>query len=79
MPTIWANYDKLPENVNFEYVRKELKGPTMGQWVYRDGQLLRQLYVDNLQSYMTGKITLDQMITNLKEGTEKADLTVPKG
>jgi ABC-type glycerol-3-phosphate transport system substrate-binding protein len=79
MPTIWANYDKLPENVNFEYVRKELKGPTMGQWVYRDGQLLRQLYVDNLQSYMTGKISLDQMIANLKEGTEKADLTVPKG
>ncbi|MEP7289738.1 MAG: extracellular solute-binding protein [Chloroflexota bacterium] len=79
MPTIWANYDALPKNVNFDHVRNELKGDTQGQWVYRDGQLLRQLYVDNLQSYLSGKITLDEMISKLKDGTDKADLTVPKG
>jgi len=79
MPTIWANYDTLPKNANFDYVRGELKGATMGQWTYRDGQLLRQLYVDNLQSYLSGKINLDKMISNLKDGTAAADLTVPKG
>lgn len=79
MPTIWANYDALPKNANFDHVRTELKGATMGQWTFRDGQLLRQLYVDNLQSYLSGKIALDKMISNLKDGTAAADLTVPKG
>jgi ABC-type glycerol-3-phosphate transport system substrate-binding protein len=78
MPSLWANYDALPKNPNFDLVRAELKGTTQGQWTYRDGQLLRQLYVDNLQSYISGKTTLDKMIAALKEGTDKADLTTPK-
>jgi ABC-type glycerol-3-phosphate transport system substrate-binding protein len=77
MPTLWANYKALPDNVNFKLVQKELEGPAMGQWQYRDGQLLRQLYVDNLQKYIYGDQSLDDMIKNLKEGTEKADLTLP--
>jgi ABC-type glycerol-3-phosphate transport system substrate-binding protein len=77
MPTIWANYDALPENVNFELVRTELEGPAMGQWQYRDGQLLRQAYVDELQRYLIGDQTFEEMIENLHVATDSADLTVP--
>jgi spermidine/putrescine-binding protein len=77
MPTIWANYDALPENVNFDLVRTELEGPAMGQWQYRDGQLLRQAYVDELQRYLIGDQTLEEMIDNLHAATDSADLTVP--
>jgi ABC-type glycerol-3-phosphate transport system substrate-binding protein len=77
MPTIWANYDALPENVNFELVRVELEGPAMGQWQYRDGQTLRQAYVDELQRYLIGDQTLEAMIENLHAATDSADLTVP--
>jgi ABC-type glycerol-3-phosphate transport system substrate-binding protein len=79
MPTIWANYDALPENVNFELVRTQLEMPAMGQWQYRDGQLLRQAYVDELQRYLIGDQTLDDMIANLHAATDMADLTVPGG
>jgi hypothetical protein len=78
MPTLWVNYDALPkDDPNFAMVRKELSGPTQGQWRYRDGQALRQEYVDNLQKYMTGGQTLDQMITALKRVQGKLDLTEP--
>jgi ABC-type glycerol-3-phosphate transport system substrate-binding protein len=78
MPTIWANYDALAQdNPNFAYVRAELEGPSMGQWVYRDGQLLRQAYVDELQLYLTGQQTLDDMINNLNAANASADLTIP--
>ncbi len=77
MPTIWANYDALPENPNFALVRTELEGPAMGQWQYRDGQLLRQSYVDELQIYLIGDQTLDQMIENLVAVLDEADLTQP--
>jgi ABC-type glycerol-3-phosphate transport system substrate-binding protein len=77
MPTIWANYDALPKNPNFAHVRAELEGPAMGQWQYRDGQLLRQAYVDELQLYLTDGQSLDDMIANLKAAQEEADLTIP--
>lgn len=77
MPTLWANYDALPENVNFDLVRGELEGPAMGQWQYRDGQTLRQAYVDELQRYLIGDQTLEEMIENLHVATDSADLTVP--
>ena len=78
MPTIWANYDTLPkDDPNFAVVRRELSGPTMGQWRYRDGQALRQAYVDNLQKYMTGAQNLDQTVTAIKAAQAKLDLTVP--
>jgi ABC-type glycerol-3-phosphate transport system substrate-binding protein len=77
MPTLWANYDALPENVNFELVRSELEGPAMGQWQFRDGQLLRQAYVDELQRYLLDEQTIDEMIENLKTAQDSADLTVP--
>ena len=78
MPTIWANYDALPENPNFATVRTELEGPAQGQWQYRDGQLLRQAYVDNLQLYLIGDISLDEMIEALKlVQDEEADMTTP--
>lgn len=77
MPTIWANYDALPENVNFDIVRAELEGPAMGQWQYRDGQVLRQAYVDELQLYLTGQQTVDEMIANLNAAQADADLTLP--
>lgn len=78
MPTLWANYDALAaDNPNFAQVRMELEGPAMGQWVYRDGQLLRQAYVDELQLYLAGQQSLDDMIANLKATTADADLTTP--
>lgn len=77
MPTIWANYDALVENVNFDHVRTELEGPAMGQWQFRDGQLLRQAYVDELQLYLIGDQSLDDMIANLIAAQESADLTLP--
>lgn len=77
MPTLWSNYDALPANVNFELVRSQLEGPAMGQWQYRDGQLLRQAYVDELQRYLIGDQSLDEMIANLHTATDSADLTVP--
>jgi hypothetical protein len=77
MPTIWANYDALPENINFDFVRAELEGHAMGQWQFRDGQLLRQAYVDELQLYLTNAQTLDEMIANLVATQESADLTLP--
>jgi ABC-type glycerol-3-phosphate transport system substrate-binding protein len=78
MPTLWANYDALDgSNPNFVQVRNELEGPAMGQWLYRDGQLLRQAYVDELQRYLTGEQTLDEMIANLEAATDSADLTTP--
>jgi hypothetical protein len=78
MPTLWANYDALPkDDPNFAFVRRELSGPSMGQWRYRDGQALRQAYVDNLQKYMTGGQTLDQTVAALKAAQAKLDLTVP--
>jgi len=78
MPTIWAHYDALPENPNFATVRAELEGPAQGQWQYRDGQLLRQAYVDNLQLYLIGDISLDEMIETLKlVQDEEADMTTP--
>jgi len=78
MPTIWRNYDALGEgNPNFDQVRSELEGPALGQWVFRDGQLLRQAYVDNLQLYLIGDITLDEMIEGLEAAQDSADLTVP--
>lgn len=80
MPTIWSNYNALPENPNFAHIRAELEGPAQGQWQYRDGQLLRQAYVDNLQLYLIGDISLDEMIENLKlVQEEEADTTVPGG
>jgi ABC-type glycerol-3-phosphate transport system substrate-binding protein len=83
MPTLWANYDALdemaPGNPNFALVREELEGETMGQWQYRDGQLLRQTYVTELQLYLTGGQTLEEMIAHLNEANETADLTVPGG
>jgi len=78
MPTVWANYNALPkDDPNFAMVRRELSGPTQGQWRYRDGQALRQAYVDNLQKYMTGGQSLDQTIAELKAAQAKLDLTVP--
>jgi multiple sugar transport system substrate-binding protein len=78
MPTIWANYDALPTNPNFDLVRAELEGPSQGQWQYRDGQFLRQAYVDELQLYLIGEQSLDEMIENLQIMTEEeADLTLP--
>jgi hypothetical protein len=78
MPTIWRNYDALPENPNFAQIRTALEGHTQGQWQFRDGQLLRQAYVDNLQLYLIGDISLDEMIENLKFVQEdEADTTVP--
>lgn len=78
MPTLWRNYDALPENPNFAQVRKELEGHTQGQWLFRDGQLLRQAYVDNLQLYLVGDISIDEMIANLEQvQEEEADLTLP--
>jgi hypothetical protein len=77
MPTIWANYDALPENINFDFVRAELEGHAMGQWQFRDGQLLRQAYVDELQLYLSGDQSLDDMIANLLIAQESADLTLP--
>jgi ABC-type glycerol-3-phosphate transport system substrate-binding protein len=77
MPTIWANYDALPENVNFDIVRAELEGPAVGQWQYRDGQVLRQAYVDELQLYLTDQQTVDEMIANLNAAQADADLTLP--
>ncbi len=77
MPTIWANYDALPENPNFAVVRAELEGSAMGQWRYRDGQLLRQAYVDELQLYLIGDQTLDEMIESLIAVLDDADLTQP--
>jgi hypothetical protein len=78
MPTIWANYDALnAENPNFAFVRNELEGDAMGQWAFRDGQLLRQAYVDELQLYLTGQQSLEDMIANLNSTQESADLTTP--
>jgi ABC-type glycerol-3-phosphate transport system substrate-binding protein len=77
MPTLWANYDALPENANFDFVRLELEGPAMGQWQFRDGQLLRQAYVDELQLYLTDAQSLDDMIANLMAAQDSADLTLP--
>ncbi len=77
MPTIWANYDALPENPNFAQVRTELEGPAMGQWQFRDGQFLRQAYVDELQLYLTDNESLDEMIANLNATMQEADLTLP--
>jgi ABC-type glycerol-3-phosphate transport system substrate-binding protein len=78
MPTLWANYDALPkDDPNFAFVRRELSGPSIGQWRYRDGQTLRQAYVDNLQKYMTGGQSLDQTVAALKAAQAKLDLTVP--
>jgi ABC-type glycerol-3-phosphate transport system substrate-binding protein len=77
MPTLWDNYKALPKNVNFELVQKELEGPTVGQWQYRDSLVLRQTYVDTLQKYISGDISLDDMIKALKDATDKADLTAP--
>jgi hypothetical protein len=78
MPTLWAAYDALPkDDPSFAVVRKELSGPTQGQWRFRDGQAMRQEYVDNLQKYMTGGQSLDQMIAALKTAQAKLDLTVP--
>jgi hypothetical protein len=77
MPTLWTNYDALVDNVNFDFVRAELEGPAMGQWQFRDGQLLRQAYVDELQLYLIGDQSLDDMIANLMAAQESADLTLP--
>lgn len=78
MPTIWANYDALnAENPNFAYVRQELEGAAQGQWAFRDGQLLRQAYVDELQLYLSDQQTLDEMIANLNAASDSADLTTP--
>lgn len=79
MPTLWSNYDALIKDPDFEHIRKELSGKTMPQWVYRDGQALRQAYVDELQRYLTGDQSLDEMIKNLKDFQDKANLTVPGG
>jgi ABC-type glycerol-3-phosphate transport system substrate-binding protein len=79
MPTLWANYDALAaDNPNFAHVRAELEGPAMGQWAFRDGQLLRQAYVDELQLYLTGQQSLDEMIAHLNEAQAGADLTLPE-
>jgi ABC-type glycerol-3-phosphate transport system substrate-binding protein len=77
MPTIWANYNALPDSLSSALVREELEGLAMGQWVFRDGQLLRQSYVDELQRYLIGDQTLDEMIANLNATQDSADLTVP--
>lgn len=78
MPTLTRNWDALPDNPNFAHVRQEVEGPAMGQWVYRDGQFLRQAYVDELQLYLIGDQSLDDMISNLNEvQDEEADLTSP--
>jgi hypothetical protein len=78
MPTLWANYNALAgTDPNFSQVRKELEGPTQGQWIYRDGQALRKAYVDELQKYLSGGQSIDDMINNLKAFQDKADLTVP--
>lgn len=78
MPTLWKNYDALDnDDPNFVEVRKEITGPSMGQWTFRDGQSLRKAYVDELQAYMTGRQSLDEMIKRLKDFQAKADLTVP--
>jgi ABC-type glycerol-3-phosphate transport system substrate-binding protein len=77
MPTLWTNYDALVDNVNFDFVRAELESPAMGQWQFRDGQLLRQAYVDELQLYLIGDQSLDDMIANLVAAQESADLTLP--
>jgi ABC-type glycerol-3-phosphate transport system substrate-binding protein len=78
MPTVWANYNALPkDDPNFATVKRELSGPTQGQWKYKDGQALRQAYVDNLQKYMTGGQSLDETIAALKTAQTKLDLTVP--
>lgn len=76
MPTLWANYQALPQdNPNVAQVLQELEGPAMGQWVFRDGQLLRQAYVDELQLYLTGQQSVDDMIANLNTTQESADMT----
>jgi ABC-type glycerol-3-phosphate transport system substrate-binding protein len=81
MPTLIANYDALPKDgrdaPNFAQVRKELDGPTQAQWLYKDGQALRQSYVNELQRYLIGEQSLDDTIKNLKAFQDKADLTVP--
>jgi multiple sugar transport system substrate-binding protein len=78
MPTLWANYDALAEtDPNFAQVRKELSGPAQGQWQFRDGQALRQAYVDELQRYLSGDQSIDEMISNLKASQDKSDLTIP--
>lgn len=78
MPTIWANYDALAEtDPNFAQVRKELEGPTMGQWQYRDGQALRNAYVDELQLYLIGSQSIDEAIAHLKEFQDESNLEVP--
>lgn len=77
MPTLWPNYDALPENPNFDHVRAELEGSALGQWQFRDGQLLRQAYVDELQAYLIGDQSLDDMIANLHAAQDSADLTLP--
>lgn len=78
MPTLWANYDALPmTDPNFAEVRKELEGPTQAQWQFRDGQALRQAYVDELQLYLTGSQSLDEMIQHLNEFQDQADLSAP--
>lgn len=78
MPTVWANYDALSQdNPNFAHVRGELEGASMGQWTYRDGQLLRQAYVDELQLYLSGQQSLEDTISNLNATNADADLTTP--
>ncbi|MEP6984339.1 MAG: hypothetical protein ABI970_01990 [Chloroflexota bacterium] len=77
MPTLWANYDALPKDANVDFIRTELEGPTMGQWQFRDGQFLRNSYVEQLQLYLTGDQTLDETIAALKSIQDGADLTVP--
>jgi multiple sugar transport system substrate-binding protein len=78
MPTLWANYDALPQDdPNFAVVRKELSGPTRPQWTFRDGQALRQAYVDELQKHLTGGQSVDEMIGRLNDAQKTLDLTVP--
>jgi hypothetical protein len=78
MPTIWANYEALDQkDPSFAHIKKELQGPTQPQWRYKDGQAMRKAYVDELQRYLTGGQSVDDMIKNLKEFQNKANLTVP--
>ena len=75
LPTLKANFDALPsDNPNFSVLAPYLNS-IEGPWDFRDVQFLDDTFGENLAAYVVGDITLDEMIDELNNALDEADLT----
>ena len=74
LPTLWPNWNQLPDNPNFNVLTDVLEN-SQGGWTFVDSQFLKDTYAEQLGLYIIGDQTLDEMTENLVAANDEADLT----